>query len=1023
MAHDRSKWLIRTAHEGTQGPFLTEEIIRKIKTGIFSGEESIALYPDGDWKELSKELVFYDALIESLENPKSVSDQSQKKMQAETVIQFRQGQVPGNGKNRRSEPPPPPETDDSQALELPDVNKNETRFVKELKSLIRRENKKSENKKKNYEKGLAISYDSDRPSKNKKNIFAKSEAKKNQKALTTTKQKIKPPLTPSENIDIELKNIDVIKKQERKKLWFWFVVVICLMVFGLIALTPEQKSKRPGWSLVVPTRGKITLSESEVKRLKVNALVKIRTGNIEDLLDAQLFLVAIAESGPTDLESLGLLCSVQYLLWPYTQQSTTDLKAVSQTTQIIRSANPISSYSDACQSIFLWVKGQPEDARGLLEKTLDQKLEKRFIVLPFLDVMKADLLEDSQNYMNAEAYYREATKSFPEWLWPQFGLGRTLLKQQKMNEARSVFESMLKTSRDSKAALYGYALAEVGEKKDLEKALDFFSRGFVINRKLPRSFHIEALIEFSRILVLKGDKQRALEVVERGLELSPSNRALKELLLNLGGQEKELGKNGAAELVMLGDQFARNGDYLAAQAQFKAAYDLDQTNAMIPIKVAKSLWELNQARETQVWLDKAIKIDRKLFQAYALKADYYSQKYNFIEAHRILSEGMRFGGNNFDLLKAQAQVEYRKKNMTGSSLFAEKAMKLYDSDVELLTLLANININIVLNAPSRTEEEQDRRNKALEFARKYAGKAVDLEPGWPDAQLTFARFILAEQNATRSENYLKELIRNFPYSQDYKLGLAEFYESQEQFKLAIEIYKQIGDSDEKSKKAQLGLARCYRELNEYGKAQKHYLEAAVIDPSDVEPLFATGQIQLESATGAKAESTIRQALAKFKTVREINPNYPRVSFFLAKAYFELGQFTEAIELIKDEKNKNPNLADPYLLAAEIFEKKSQFKDCASEYSQALKLRSNSADLFVRTAGCYRKSDSLDIAQDMVDMAMQRERGFPGIYKEQGYLNEKKGLRKEAKKSFELYLELSPNALDRKEIQSKISELE
>ena len=82
MVNHSSKWLIRTAHEGTQGPFMTEEIIQKIKAGIFSGEEAVAAYPDGDWKELSKELVFYDALIESLENPKVGNDQTSKKMQA-----------------------------------------------------------------------------------------------------------------------------------------------------------------------------------------------------------------------------------------------------------------------------------------------------------------------------------------------------------------------------------------------------------------------------------------------------------------------------------------------------------------------------------------------------------------------------------------------------------------------------------------------------------------------------------------------------------------------------------------------------------------------------------------------------------------------------------------------------------------------------------------------------------------------------------------------------------------------------
>jgi tetratricopeptide (TPR) repeat protein len=87
---------------------------------------------------------------------------------------------------------------------------------------------------------------------------------------------------------------------------------------------------------------------------------------------------------------------------------------------------------------------------------------------------------------------------------------------------------------------------------------------------------------------------------------------------------------------------------------------------------------------------------------------------------------------------------------------------------------------------------------------------------------------------------------------------------------------------------------------------------------------------------------------------------------------------------------------------------------------AIKLKSNSADLYVKAATCYRKSDAIDIAQDMLDIAKQRESGFPGIYREQGYVFEKMGLPQQAKDAFSLYLELSPNALDRSEIESRIS---
>lgn len=1008
MAQMVTKWIIRTASDGTLGPFTEQEIKQQIRLGQLSGEEQIAGFPDGEWKPIMKESAFYESLLDALENPRANSEQ-ESKMAAETVIVKRALMVNPGQQPPISDVEGENKFDGSHADVNPDEKPN-TELHRGFKNLLGTESEKIKNQK------------AEAMSRALKMNESNSQSKSHRELVTSVKNGPTAADAKGGIEEIELKNIEELKKKNKLKFVAYIIVVGLVLLAVANYYSEESKKPKLGWTLIVPKKSKTELSDADAKKIKIAAFTKIRTGRIEDLLEAQVFLVRIAEKGNTDLESLGTLCAVQYMLWPFTKQSADDLRAVAAATQIIRSANPISSYSDSCHTINLWVKGQSVDAKGLLDKTLDQKLENPFVMYPFLNVMKADTLEDAQNYLNAEAYYREALRNFPEWLWAQFGIGRTLIRQSKFNEARAVFEEMYKTFEASKAAYLGAGLVEALDKKDLKRAVSFFAKGFSLPGKLPNRFVVECVNEYVKLLMEQGDRVRSLELVQYGLSLSPSNRTLRELVLALGGEEKQYSKSAAAELIMLGDQFARNGDHLAAQAQFKASYDLDKTNAIIPLKVAKSLWELNQAREAHLWLDRAIAIDKKLVQAYALKADYFSQKFNFIEAHRILTAAAAQAPNNFEILKAQAQVEYRKKDLASATRYAEKALKIYDSDAEILSLLANININIVLYSPSRTEEEQAKRTKALGLAYSYAGKAVELEPGWSEAQITYARYLLANEGSIRAENYLRELIRSYPYSMEYRIGLGEFYESLEKYRSAIESYNQVATADPDNEKAQSGLGRSYRALNDYTRAKKHFLEAAVIDPSDVEPLFFTAEIELEEASGKTADATIRKALAKFKTVKDINPNYPRVSYFLAKCFFELGQFTEAMENIKDEKEKNPNLADPYLLAAEIFEKKSQFKECAVENSLALKLRPLSADLMIRTAGCYRKSDSLDIAQDFIDMAMQRERGFAPIYREQGLLNEKRGLRAEAKKAFELYLELSPNAPDRKEIQAKIAQL-
>ena len=86
-------------------------------------------------------------------------------------------------------------------------------------------------------------------------------------------------------------------------------------------------------------------------------------------------------------------------------------------------------------------------------------------------------------------------------------------------------------------------------------------------------------------------------------------------------------------------------------------------------------------------------------------------------------------------------------------------------------------------------------------------------------------------------------------------------------------------------------------VNETKLAQKYYMMAAVLDPSDVEPLFSTAQLELNSVTSRDAMAIIASAYKKFKMVKEINPNYPKISYFMARCHFEIGEFDKAIEVI------------------------------------------------------------------------------------------------------------------------------
>ena len=963
MSENSIRWVIKLESDQVKGPYSTDAVCKMILTGTFSGNEEVCLYPDGEWKSLSKQPEFYGSLLESLENPTEVDLKKSQRMDAETVIRI------------------------TTQKETPEKYEN---LPQEIKNLFQ---------------------------KSTENLILKKDLLPELIPTDKKFERVKTSKNLPKSDNLVLSDIKKIQKEELKKFLPFLGICILLLIAALYFMLKNDTAELSGWILISPRQIAVSKPSNLTKELKRKAISQFQRSQLEGILLSQKSLVQVIEADTHDLEAMGLLCVAYQQLWPFTKQTAQDLKSILTVTQMARAVNPISSYSETCQIAYLIAKGQLKDARNLVEKTLDHIVDDKFSLGPFLYMIKGELLEYDQNFINAAAYFDQASQLWPQWIWPKIGLARMNFKINEFAKARSEFQNVLELDKESKAALYGLAMAENKGFQNQEKALQYFATGYNLKQTLQKNFHVEALLNYAQLLLERNDKPKALEVAQQGYQLNPSHRGLKELVINLGGSDRI--DNAPGEIVLLGDQFARSSDHLAAVAQYKAAFEIDPKNSTAALKAAKSLWALNQSREAINWLQKAIQADPKLIQAYTLKADYESQRYSFVEAIRTLQEAARQVPQSHEILKGHALLEFRKNNVVGAIQFGERAVKSYDADVELLTLLAQAHIAFYLNSPGNQKDDQNRKKDSLKEAQRYSGKAIDLDPIWPESQITYAKYLAASEGPIRGETYLKSLIKNFPYTNDYRLALAESYAQDEKYIAAVEVYLQIIEIDAKNKKANFGLAESYRLLNKTDLAQRYYNATSALDPSDVEPLFSNAKLLLETASGNEAKGKITQALAKFNVVKDINPNFPRVSYFLAKCYLELGDFQQAIDLVKQEKSKNPNLADPFLLAAEIYYRKEQFKECAAEYSMAIKMRPSSAELYVKSSICYRKSDAIDIAEDMLTIAKQKESGYPDIYREQGFLFEKKGQPREAKEAFEKYLELSPNAPDRINVEVHI----
>ncbi len=394
------QWLIKLESEQVKGPYSTDAIFKMILEGIFSGQENIAKYPQGDWRPLSKQMEFYETLLESLENPVERDEKKAAKMDAETVI--------------RSVPVDKLLVEDTAIDSPEDINAN---FAADLQKLLHPQ-----------QGDEVLSF-----SKNE------TESKLTDAVVTRTQT-----LEEKQKIQFQFEQSQMSQKRQEilRKLFPVLILLAVVLIGGLGYYFMDTSVENKNWVLVTPNFKKPDISAEEARQLKIEAIGLIRAGVVDDLLKSQNLLVELVEGQKNDMESLGLLCTVYHSLWPYTKQVANDLKAVSAVAKHARLTNPLSSYSDSCQIIYLLVKGQANDARAVLEKVLDQNTEKAFLLYPFLYLIKGDFLEETGSLVNAEAYYTEAVKQFAGWVRGEYNIGRIQYKQNKYVDAVKTFEGI-----------------------------------------------------------------------------------------------------------------------------------------------------------------------------------------------------------------------------------------------------------------------------------------------------------------------------------------------------------------------------------------------------------------------------------------------------------------------------------------------------------------------------------------------------------------------------------------------------
>jgi tetratricopeptide (TPR) repeat protein len=980
MADNRtsgSQWQIMLPNGRIIGPYTTSVILKMLSDNSLSGEEKIRkIGANPKWIPFSKSIEFYDKLMEL-----ALTDKREKKtkeplvdvMAQETILE-RPSAIINKARAEIEEHQADTGKTTSKDADKTQVIDQEPKTTA-VTHLVTHHNSLMSNKTVKLEIG---------PTEPQALSSVEVETSKNQGEVVD--------LAPIKDLEREIQ-----EEGKSKKIIGLFILCASLLLIYLSFdfFTDSSGSLR----LVAPSYGKGTpLSPEEAGKIFQQGLFLYQKDGFEFYQEAQFLFVKLIEAQGSNLRARAFLCLTYRELWPYVTQDSKDQETFTNLVKSTKAMDPTGEFGVTCEISRLMAFGKVNEARGIIDYFLEQTANSNN---PIFIALKAEVLGRSLEYSNAILFLDTAQKISPNWARLYSLKGQYEILDGQKEPALKSFRDAIKINPKHKIAFLNIGIIEYRFQKNLEAAIEALTTGFQISSRAPRSLEVKGYKTLAQIFKEKRDFDRAKSYIEMAYALQPRDQEIKNLLIELGGDAGTSKINmNTSELVYLGDQYVNLGDCLAAQAEYKAAFEIDPKNSIAALKAGKCLWQLAQPSEAIEWLKKAIRADPKLIEGYVLLADFYSQRYDFNAASEILAVAARKNPNNSEVFKGYGIIEFRRNNLKAALGYLNRSLKVFDNDESVLILIAKANAGL----------------GNFDQAQNFAIRALEIDPTNAEAMVVYGKNLVQYKGASAGLNYLNEQIKKFAYTIELRLGLAEVYLELERYSEAERIYGQIVDFNPKSRKGWIGLGKSYQAQLRYSDSIRAFIEAGILDVSDAEPLFLLGRLYLDI-------NQIDKAISHFEKAIKANPNFPNLYYQIGRAALMKGDLKLALEYALKERQKNPNIVESYLLAAEVYDINQEYQLCASEYQKALKLVPQGANIHVKMARCYRLAGAIDIAENMLNVAASIESGLPEIYREQGAIFESKMDFRAAVTSYEKYLMLSPNAKDKRQVERKILQLQ
>jgi len=987
-------WIIKDALDQVQGPYDTEEVLIQIKNGILTGDEMIASYPEGAWKQISTEPEFFDYMLAVL-----TGDDTLREKQKDHKDDVNDHTVPLNEDSNL-----PYELDEVEPIEpVEGSHKEQERAVDERG--------RDDSKHKSEKIVPAVQH---REAKGRSHLFEDRQA---------------------HSID-ELRRLNEKSEQDKKTTRLLYLIAVValglLLSFVLVDGKNEKSERKYSFSLPEKTPKTSVSSNNKNKNLK-KAIGLIKTDLTKNVIKAQKIFNAILSYEPRNKTSLLFLCNSYLRLWDFTGKTNSDLYVVSE---ISKRAYGIGSDGDvlySCRMVEMILRNKIKEAEIAVDAFLNSEALSGQISF-YLRFYKGYLLAQKKEYTFAASFLESSVKVEPQWIPSLLLLGEVYQKLNRSQESYNAFSRVLKISPQHPEAYFHLAILTIEVFGKTNQGMELFKKAVAVSegKLVDTKVKSKAYSTVAKVYLRNRRRAKAEEFAKIAFELDAANVSAKNILISTGAKADAA---SADKYVMAeAESLFKDEEWKAAAAVYEQAYSINPRNGLAALRISECYWRQSFVKDAIKWGELAVAADPRRLESYISLSNFLINQYRFVDAARVLMKAKSINRSSFEVFRGFAQIAYLRKNFQAAVKYARQALTVYSNDVESILILV------------KAYKSMDEIEKAYANARA----AMEVSRSSFDLENIFVELLMKTQGFQAAQEYLNGRINASSGDLKYQVMLANMYYEDQKYLEASEVAARANELlDGEMYAGLIVYAKSMGALGKLGVALDFYQRAFLLKPINAEPLFLSGVMLIENRKP-------KLAMEQFQRVKRANENYPELDYQWAVAKKQLAikerskEFAlEAIEFSKSELSKNPAhyqshllIAEAYYLLGELVRAKTQkiaqqdesyslsysemvswYKLCAKSYKQAIDLTGGlGGEVFIDMAKCYRLSGALDQASASAVRAEELDKTNPRIWMEIGQIYEQQGNTRASLKAYENFLLVFPNAPNKKEVENRINRL-